>query len=407
MKIRILFAEQFYYPEGWGGAQIPRDITMYLARNGFVVDVLCGSEQYAPQPADRVEDPTAAGVRIRRVPALLSGQVKRFRMLRQIWFCVLAIPMILFARRPRVIIAQTNPAPLIPTLALLCAMLRLRFVIIAQDIYPEVMVADGLLPRDGPVTRLLESTFAWAYRRAYRVVALGPRMAERILAKGVEPERVREISNWATGDVRQIARAENPLIKDWRLGDKFVLLYSGNLGIAHDFETFIRAFALARVDVPKLHLVIVGGGSRIVQASKLVESLLIAEAVTFEPFVASEQLSLSLGVAHIALVTLLPGFDGLVVPSKLLGHMARAIPTIYIGPADSDVDVLLHRSGGGVSLRNDDVAGTARRIVELAADGIKLLSLGRDASAYYHAHLSRDAGLQQYLQLMEEVTGSA
>ena len=407
MKTRILFAEQFYYPEGWGGAQIPRDITMSLARSGFAVDVLCGSEQYAPQPADRVDDPTAAGVRIRRIPALLNGQVKRFRIMQQIWFCVLAIPMILLSRRPRIIIAQTNPAPLIPILALLCTILRVRFIIIAQDLYPEVMIADGLLSANGLLTRILTGAFAWAYRRAHRVVALGPRMAERILAKGVLRERVREISNWATGDVRAMARADNPLVGDWGLRDKFVLLYSGNLGIAHDFETFVHAFAAARRVVPHLHLVIVGGGSRIGQARALVDSLAIGEAVSFEGFVASEQLSLSLGVAHLALVTLLPGFEGLVVPSKLLGHMARAIPTLYIGPAGSDVDELLRRSGGGVSLRNKDVTGTARRITELAADGAALDTLGRDARAYYLSHLSRDAGLEQYRQLIREVAGSA
>ena len=30
--MRIVVIEQFYYPEGWGGAQLPRDVTIDLAR---------------------------------------------------------------------------------------------------------------------------------------------------------------------------------------------------------------------------------------------------------------------------------------------------------------------------------------------------------------------------------------
>src|ERR1700759_5493086 len=116
MTARILFTEQFYFPEGWGGAQIPRDITMHLARSGFEVRVLCGSDQYAAIAGDTAENPAVAGVRVHRLPSLFGGNVKRLRALRQLWFCALAAPAILLARRTQAVIAQTNPAPLIPLL---------------------------------------------------------------------------------------------------------------------------------------------------------------------------------------------------------------------------------------------------------------------------------------------------
>ena len=60
-------------------------------------------------------------------------------------------------------------------------------VIIAMDIYPEVLVAHGVV---GPRTlqgRLLARAFSWAYRRARRIIALGPVMRERlILLDGVQ-----------------------------------------------------------------------------------------------------------------------------------------------------------------------------------------------------------------------------
>jgi colanic acid biosynthesis glycosyl transferase WcaI len=403
MKTRILFTEQFYYPEGWGGAQIPRDITTFLASNGFQVEVLCGSEQYAPCLDDSTIDPARFGIRIHRVPALFPGDIHRSKGLRTIWFCIAALPMIIFRRRVDVIMAQTNPPPLILLLALLSRLQRRRFIIIAQDIYPEVMIAYGLLNSSAFAARALSRAFAWAYRRADAVVALGPRMAERLVNKGVASKRIWHISNWASGDTQIVSRADNELVTRWGLGDKFTLLYSGNLGAAHDCETLIRAVAYARSDLANLQLVIIGGGSRIPEARRLVADLAIEDNVTFESFVPLHLLPKTLGLADLAVVTLLPGFDGLVVPSKLLGLMARGIATLYIGPAQSDVDTLLAQSHGGISVRNGDIAMAAKYIVNLASNPAQREAIGDAARNYYEQHLSSKSGLEQYRRLVSKV----
>ena len=51
-RTSVVFVEQFYYPEGWGGAELPRDLTIHLAASGEQVEVICGSEQYAPVEGD-------------------------------------------------------------------------------------------------------------------------------------------------------------------------------------------------------------------------------------------------------------------------------------------------------------------------------------------------------------------
>src|ERR1700761_540637 len=93
---RLVFTEQFYFPEGWGGAQIPRDITIHLARSGLEVEVICGSDQYSPVEGQPGEEPSAYGVSIRRAPRLLGGDVHRHKVLRQLWFCCAILPRLLF-----------------------------------------------------------------------------------------------------------------------------------------------------------------------------------------------------------------------------------------------------------------------------------------------------------------------
>jgi colanic acid biosynthesis glycosyl transferase WcaI len=121
----------------------------------------------------------------------------------------------------------------------------------------------------------------------------------------------------------------------------------------------------------------------------------VMHAVQFHPLVSSEQLPQSMGIADIALVTLRPGFEGLVVPSKLLGYMARGVPTIYVGPY-SDAEELLANSHGGICFRNGDAIGMARAIRELIAHPDRLSWMGAALASYYQSELSRAHGLGKY-----------
>jgi len=183
---RILFVEQFYFPDGWGGAELPLDITVHLAQSGFEVEVICGTDQYAPLEGDPPADPRSWGVRIRRIPALLRGPVHRGKLLRQLWFYLALVPLLVLRRPPQLFISQTNPPLAIVLLAGAAWLWRRPLIIIAMDMYPEVLIAHGAARPRSFHGRLLTAVFGWAYRRAERIVALGPVMHERLQAKGVQ-----------------------------------------------------------------------------------------------------------------------------------------------------------------------------------------------------------------------------
>jgi glycosyltransferase involved in cell wall biosynthesis len=398
----VVFTEQYYYPEGWAGAQLPRDITIHLARSGFDVEVICGSDPYAPVDGSPIEDPRLQGVRIVRVPRVLRGDIHSLKLLRQAWFYLCVLPLLAFRRSPALFVTQTNPPLLVPIVALAAWLKQRPFVIIAQDIYPEVMFAHGMVKRQGIAASILGSLFRWAYRRAERVVSLGPTMTQRLIEKGVRSERVTEVSNWATGDESIVRGAENMLRPSWDLTGKFVVLYSGNIGIAHDVETPILGLKTAIARAPNIRLVVVGKGSRLEEAKALVRAHHLDEHVIFRSLVPTELLPHSLGLADLALVTLKRGFEGLVVPSKLLGYMARGLPTMYVGPP-SDAQSILEASRGGVCVANDDVDRFATALVEFASAPQSLTLMGSSAARYYDAHLSRDVALAKYLDLFRSL----
>jgi glycosyltransferase involved in cell wall biosynthesis len=394
-KRRILFVEQFYFPDGWGGAELPLHLTLHLARAGFDVEVICGTDQYAPVDGEPPIDPRSQGIRIRRIPSLLRGDIHRAKLARQIWFYMALGPLMLLRRPPDVFVAQTNPPLAVIFVAAVASIWRRPLVIIAMDIYPEVLIAHGGLSRRSMLGKLLEGAFKWAYRRAQRVVSLGPVMSVRLRAKGVNKERIVEIPNWATGAAGVMSGSNNRLRAEWDLEDKFVLLYSGNLGLAHEFNTFLQAVEQATRAVPSLRVIFVGGGSRLAEVRLRVRELGIDPIVRFSDLLPSQRLPESFGIAHLAIVTLQPGFAGLVVPSKLQGYMARGVPILYIGP-DSDIERFVARSMGGVCHRCGDIRGVAASLIELAANPDRLVTLGAKARQFYDEEFSEARGLARY-----------
>ena len=404
---RVLFVEQFYFPDGWGGAELPLHLTLHLARSGFDVEVICGTDQYAAVEGEPPADPRLQGIRIRRIPPLLRGDIHRAKLARQIWFYMALGPLLLFSRPPDVFVAQTNPPLAVILVAAVAKIWRRPLVIIAMDIYPEVLIAHGALGRDSLLGKILAGAFRWAYRCARRVVALGPVMSERLREKGVSKENIVEIPNWATGAAGVVRGPDNRLRGQWDLADKFVLLYSGNLGFAHEFDTFLQAVAQAARSVPSLRLIFIGRGSRLEQVRERVRELRIEAIVRFSDLLPAQRLPESFGIAHLAIVTLQPGFEGLVVPSKLQGYMARGVPVFYIGP-DSDIDRFVTRSTGGVCYRCGDVEGVAAALVDLAGDPGRLRTLGIQARQFYEHEFTESRGLARYEAAIRSVlNGSA
>jgi glycosyltransferase involved in cell wall biosynthesis len=392
---QVLFVEQFYYPDGWGGAELPLDITVHLARSGFEVEVVCGGDQYAPLEADPPPDPRLQGVRLRRIPALLGGNIHRAKLLRQLWFYLALAPLLVLRRPPDAFVTQTNPPLAVIMVVAVARLWRRPAIVIAMDVYPEVLIAHGSVRAASLVGRVLRGAFGWAYRHAERVVALGPAMRERLQAKGVAADRIVEIPNWSTGAPGLIRGADNRLRAEWDLQGRFVVLYSGNLGLAHEFETLLQAVKVALRTLPTLRVIFIGRGSRLQEVRRRVDELQIADSVRFSDLLPAQRLPESFGIADLAVVTLQPAFAGLVVPSKLQGYMARGVPVLYVGP-DSDIERFITRSGCGVCLRPGDVQGVADTLLSLATHPEQLRRLADSGRQFYAEQFAAVHGLDRY-----------
>jgi glycosyltransferase involved in cell wall biosynthesis len=198
--------------------------------------------------------------------------------------------------------------------------------------------------------------------------------------------------------------AGNRLLAEWGLAGRFVVLYSGNVGIAHEFDTFLEGFADACRSLPELFFVLIGKGSRLAEVRASVDRLGLAPRVRFADLVPSDRMPESIGLADVALVTLRDGFEGLVVPSKLYGYLSRAVPVMCVGPR-SDVSITLEEAGCGVTAGPGEVQKVAQLLVDLCANRERLARLGEAGQRLYKNELTAAHAFARYSELVDSLIG--
>ena len=150
----------------------------------------------------------------------------------------------------------------------------------------------------------------------------------RILQKGVRDERLHTIPLWdRVEEFSLVARDENPMIKQLGLEDKFVVMYSGNAGLAHRFEELLSAMQQLKQHA-RIFFLFVGSGPRRAQIESFAEAHQIRNYRYLDYF-PRDQLRYSLALADVHLLTLKTEMVGVAVPSKLYGIMAAGKPGSY------------------------------------------------------------------------------
>jgi len=263
------------------------------------------------------------------------------------------------------VVTLTTP-PIIGLIGSLLSLLKgTKHVYWSMDLHPDASLALGRMSPKNPVVRGLRWLSDAVYRQADQVVVLGPYMGERIAAKGVEPDRIKAIPVWSRRDeIFPVPRESNPLRKTMGLENRFIAMYSGNLGLAHRAEEFIEA-ARRLKDRTDILFLFVGDGPRLKEVRDAKEKDQLDNIKILEYF-PREQLHHSLSLADVHLSSMRPEMTGIVVPCKLYGAMAAARPTLFVGPSRCETADTIRHSGCGMTVEPGDAGGLLDAIVRLA-----------------------------------------
>jgi glycosyltransferase involved in cell wall biosynthesis len=382
---RLLFVNQYYWPDHASTAQHLADLAEHLAARGHEVHVLCGQGTYKPGTPRPPKNQTHNGVQIHRVAATSFGRKSTVhRMIDYLSFYLRAFMAALFLPRFDVIATLTTP----PIIGLIGTFLRhlkgSRHVFWSMDLHPDASIALGRMSTKNPVVAWLAWMSDAVYRQADKVVVLGPYMADRIASKRVRRDRLAIIPVWSRRDeIYPLPREGHPLRASLGLDGKFVAMYSGNLGLAHSFSEVIEAARRLR-DRDDLVFLFVGGGPRMaeVREAKEADGLYNIRLMDYFP---REQLHASLSVADVHLITMRSEMTGVVVPGKLYGAMASGRPTLFVGPDHCESADTIRNADCGLTVRLGDADGLVEALITLIADPELAAELGKRGRAAFLA----------------------
>lgn len=397
---------QHYPPEVAATGQLLAELAEDLAERDFLPTVLAGKPSYGPseQHARVPRRERRNGVEIIRTFSTRFSRTSRFgRAANWISYPVASLIRGL-ARidRPDVVVGYSAPPTVTPVAYLLAKRWRARFVLYTQDLYPDVAWAVGAL-QNRPMFKIWRSMNRFMYKRADAIVTLGDHMAAHISREGVPLERVAVVHNWADGkQVYPISNQEIPLKQTTELVNRFVVLYSGNLGMAHDIRPICEALSLLKSHRERLAFLFVGGGVRWRDMESFVEREGLGDFVYFREYVVKDALLTSLNVADATLLTVLGGTEGLVVPSKLYGYMAVGRPVLAICPNPCEISDIIDATECGL------VAKTGKEL----ADAVLLLlnnsglsaEMGERARAVFEEQFERRKATARIGEILRSVS---
>jgi colanic acid biosynthesis glycosyl transferase WcaI len=409
--MRILIYSTNFAPEPTGIGKYSGEMAAWLAHHGHEVRVVAAPPYY---PGWRT-DPNYLwppfrreqwhGVDVWRAPLWVPKSPRGFtRIMHLLSFAITSFPIMMWQVlwRPDLVLTVAPAFVCAPAALLTARLVRAKSWLHLQDFEVDVAFGLGLL-KGKLLQRIVLRMERWILQRFGTVSTISGRMVERLLSKGVVPERTRYFPNWV-----DISRIRHGVVKGRyraELGipsDAVVALFSGTLAGKQGLMVIPAAASLLRSREDTV-FVVCGDGLMKTDLETAVAGLPNVRLLPLQP---SERLSELLGMADIHLLPQSPDAADLVLPSKLSGMLASGRPVIATCRPGTELSEIVSRCG--LVVAPQDSTALALAISRLADDTSMRLELGRRAREFAESNFERDAVLGTLFGALErQVPGIA
>lgn len=395
----IVFVCQVFYPDNTSTSQLFGDLLARLALSNSIT-VISGyptrRDHHDRSPARELWN----GIEIVRCG--LDVDAKRSYWARfAAYFSYLATMSVelLRMRDKDVVLGVTNPPFLVIVLWLLSKVGRFRYQYMFLDVYPEGLVALDKLNAGSWIARLWRACNKPSLRGAEKLIVLGRDMRALLAQQySMPPGKFIYLPHWSSTVIPQpLDFAANPVAAELGLQDKFVVQYSGNMGLWHDINTIVQAAYMLQAR-PDIQFLMIGGGIRRDEARELAQQLRLSN-ITWLDFFPKERLAESLTCCHAALVSLRAGLEGIAVPSKLYGILASGRAVLAQVPANSEIAYVVDEERCGLVVEPGSAQELAQAILTLADSPNSAIEMGRSAFAAYREKYTLEQAVEHFRAL--------
>lgn len=251
-----------------------------------------------------------------------------------------------------------------------------RFSMVIWDVYPDIFKITGM-KESHPFYRGWAFLNKKSFKKAYKLFTISNKMAELIKVYTKREIIVQPI--WSIFQANnKIERADNVFIHKLGLQDKFIVQYSGNIGMTHNVESLVDIAELLKSN-EKILFQIIGRGPRKAVLEKLVREKKLPNCM-FLPFQSDEMFPYSLSAAHVGVVILDETTSKGSVPSKSYNLMSYGIPSLYIASKDSQLYSYTQDYQHGKCFTKNELSHAATFLEQLSQDTSYYSTLSKNAT---------------------------
>jgi len=399
---KFFLVSQVFYPDEVSTASLFTVLCRQLVIKGIDVEVWAGQPSYT-HAKKWIKDTIFKGINIKYI---FSSNFSKRRMVGRsiniLTYIISASLKLLFSKEKTPVFTHTTPPFMGIIISFICKIKKRKFIYIILDIFPEGLIRIGKISRKNPLAKIWSMLFIRSLKGSDKIIVLGRDMIEYL--KCVNPELIKKaiyIPHWQDENLLFPSDYnENNFVLENHLGNKFVVQYSGNMGLWNEMRILGKT---VKKNITDVVFMFIGDGIR---KAELLEEFSIQEQdnVILLPFQPSENFNNMINASHVQIVTMKKGLEGMAVPCKIYGILAAGKPVIALVPDNSEIAYIVKEEDCGFVIKPDDINGLVQKIKLLKSNAKLRNRMGLNSRKAFEQKYTTKIIAGQYISLISELS---
>ena len=284
-----------------------------------------------------------------------------------------------------------------------------KYIYNIQDFNPE-QVLDVNFSKNKLITGAMMLFDKFSCRQSDLIITVGRDLVQTVhdRFKGKKVPKTVMINNWIDEKEIYPVEAEDPKVVTFKekygLQDKFVIMYSGNIGLYYDLENIMKVIEQVKpgtktADGREVVFAFVGAGSVLDKLVAYKEEKQM-DNVKFIPYQDKADLIYSLNAGDVHWCVNAKGIKGVSCPSKYYGIAAAGKAVLAVLEKDSEIRCIIEETHGGLCSEPGDYKAMAENLKWFIenSDTDKVVEMGKRSRENLVKKLTRDVSVKKYAE---------
>lgn len=411
-KKKLLIYAHYYVPDVASTGQILRELAEGML-DAFEITVICVVPSYEGSVEERyktqrfyVEELNGVKIIRIRVPEFSkANKISRVKNILSYFFGAMAATF--KAGKQDYVFSISQPPILGGLLGVWGKWVKhAKFVYNIQDFNPEQVLAVNY-SSSKLITGAMMFFDKFSCRRSNLIITVGRDLVETVnkrFSKGKVPKTVM-INNWINEkEVYPLPFDDIGVVefkKQYGLQDKFIIMYSGNVGLYYDLENLIKViekFKDAKTQDGRDVVFAFAGAGTVLDKLVSYKGANNLDNVVFIPYQDKDKLIYSLNAADVHWCVNAKGIKGVSCPSKYYGLAAVGKPILGVLESGSEIRTLIEETQGGLVCEPGDYETVEKNIAWFIshAGSDEASQMGKRGHDYLVKNLTKGVSVEKY-----------